>query len=110
MITRKKEKNEIPLTKIASFFFQAQLPGISLILPLCIFGGLAIISAFFALLLPETLYANMEQTIEAAEVVQLDYSVPCCKNKKSRSEVKLAEVEESLLPDDQLQTERVSSL
>jgi hypothetical protein len=57
---------------------QAQLPGLSLTLPLCIFGSLALAAGFLALFLPETLFAKMQQTIEEAEEANLDYSVPCC--------------------------------
>ncbi|KXJ28936.1 Organic cation transporter protein [Exaiptasia diaphana] len=74
---------------LAPFFvMMAQLPGVSMIVPFCIFGVLGISSALLALLLPETLYANMEQTIEAAEEAQLDYSVPCCGKTEGRTKLK----------------------
>jgi hypothetical protein len=56
---------------------QAQLPGLSITLPVTIFGVLALIAGVVTLWLPETLYANMHQTIEEAEIAKEDFRVPC---------------------------------
>jgi len=65
---------------------------VSLVAPFCIFGGFGILSSILTMLLPETMYTNMEQTIDAAEKAQLDYNMPCCKNKKdNRQEIPMVE-------------------
>ncbi|XP_028515060.1 solute carrier family 22 member 16-like [Exaiptasia diaphana] len=70
---------------VAPFFvMMAQLPNISLIVPLCLFGGLAMAAALLSLMLPETLFKNMEQTVEEAEKVELDYNIPCCGKKHAK--------------------------
>ncbi|XP_020914882.1 organic cation transporter protein [Exaiptasia diaphana] len=57
----------------------AQLPGISLTLPIVIFGALIVAAAVSSLWLPETLRSSMHQTIEEEEAAPEDYSFPCCR-------------------------------
>ncbi|KAK3752717.1 hypothetical protein QZH41_018692 [Actinostola sp. cb2023] len=57
----------------------AQLPGVNLTLPIVIFGALTVSGGISSLWLPETLKANMHQTIEEEEAAPEDYSFPCCR-------------------------------
>ena len=48
-------------------------------LPIVIFGALTVSGGISSLWLPETLKANMHQTIEEEEAAPEDYSFPCCR-------------------------------
>ena len=63
---------------------QAQLPGLSITLPVTIFGIFALIASIVTLWLPETIYANMHQTIEEAEAAEDDFKAPCLRKDKAK--------------------------
>jgi OCT family organic cation transporter-like MFS transporter 4/5 len=46
-------------------------------LPLIVFGAMAFIAGLLALLLPETLFSPMPQTVQQVEAWVEDYGVPC---------------------------------
>ncbi|XP_048582506.1 organic cation transporter protein isoform X2 [Nematostella vectensis] len=56
----------------------AQLPSVSLTVPVIIFGGVAVVASVTSLWIPETHYAPMPQTIEEAENREDFYGIPCC--------------------------------
>ncbi|XP_048582191.1 organic cation transporter protein [Nematostella vectensis] len=59
----------------------AQFPGLSLALPVTIFGAVALLNGALSYWLPETLFAKMHQTIEEAEAAKDYYGIPCCGRK-----------------------------
>ncbi|XP_048581006.1 organic cation transporter protein [Nematostella vectensis] len=57
----------------------SQLPGLSIYLPVTIYGLFAIAAGvLFAIFIPETLHATLAQTIEEAETRQDSYALICC--------------------------------
>ncbi|XP_032234106.2 solute carrier family 22 member 13 isoform X2 [Nematostella vectensis] len=64
----------------------AQFPGLSLALPVSIFGAVALLNGALSYWLPETLFAKMHQTIEEAEAAKDYYGIPCCGGKPLREE------------------------
>ncbi|XP_048582229.1 organic cation transporter protein isoform X2 [Nematostella vectensis] len=67
----------------------AQLPGLSLALPVTIFGVVALLNGMLSYWLPETLFAKMHQTIEETEAAQDYYGIPCCGRPPERREIRL---------------------
>ena len=66
---------------IFSYFipFQANLPSLWKTFPLHIFGVVGMAAGILAFWLPETLTAEMPQTVEQAEAWDEDYNLYCCK-------------------------------
>ncbi|XP_031557355.1 organic cation transporter protein-like [Actinia tenebrosa] len=58
----------------------SQIPSLGVIVPIVIFGALALIAGVMMNWIPETLYAPMHQTIEEAEAAKEDFGIPCCGN------------------------------
>lgn len=56
-------------------------------MPVTIFGVLALIASIVTLWLPETIYANMHQTIEEAESAKEDFRVPCLNRNKRHERI-----------------------
>ncbi|XP_048583116.1 organic cation transporter protein isoform X2 [Nematostella vectensis] len=56
----------------------AQLPSVSITLPIVIFGVCSLAAGVMSLWLPETLRTTMQQTIEETEMTPEDYGIPCC--------------------------------
>ncbi|XP_031557646.1 organic cation transporter-like protein [Actinia tenebrosa] len=86
----------------------AQLPGLSLTLPVTIFGVLALIASVVTLWLPETICANMHQTIEEAESAKEDFWASCFR--KNRDECKDANIDMPKITPLKSHTEHVTAL
>ena len=71
----------IAIALIFSYFkpFQADLPNLWKKFPLLIFGVVGLAAGILAFWLPETLTADMPQTVEKAEAWDDDYNLYCCK-------------------------------
>ena len=69
------------LFSVLSYFlpFQADLPNLRKTFPLLIFGVVGLAAGILAFWLPETLTAQMPQTVEQAEALDEDYNLYCCK-------------------------------
>ncbi|EDO41936.1 predicted protein [Nematostella vectensis] len=73
-----------------------QLPGLSLALPVTIFGVCAIVGGIATYWLPETLFAPMRQTVEEADAADDDYRLVCWGKPLTRKgDPKTAQVKES---------------
>ena len=60
-------------------------------LPLIVLGFTGFTAGFVALLLPETLYSPMPQTVNQVEEWPEDYGLPCTKHKTRFNEVSIQE-------------------
>ena len=69
------------LFSVLSYFlpFQADLPNLRKTFPLLIFGVVGLAAGILAFWLPETLTAQMPQTVDQAEALDKDYNLYCCK-------------------------------
>ena len=63
---------------LSNFSLQSQLPGLSIVFPVVIFGVVTTLAGILMYWIPETLYSPMHQTIEEAEAAEDDYGIPCC--------------------------------
>lgn len=59
----------------------SQLPGLSIVFPVVIFGAVATLAGILMYWIPETLFSPMHQTIEEAEAAEDDYGIPYCGKK-----------------------------
>ena len=63
---------------LSIFSLQSQLPGLSIVFPVVIFGVVATLAGILMYWIPETLFSPMHQTIEEAEAAEDDYGIPYC--------------------------------
>ena len=63
---------------VSIFSLQSQLPGLSIVFPVVIFGVVATLAGILMYWIPETLFSPMHQTIEEAEAAEDDYGIPYC--------------------------------
>ncbi|XP_020894669.1 organic cation transporter protein [Exaiptasia diaphana] len=77
----------------------ARIPGVSVAVPVVIFGVISLIAGVVALIIPETLFIPMHQTIEEAENADEDYGIPRC-GKPRRNSKHAAQANAPLANDD----------
>ncbi|XP_048589501.1 organic cation transporter protein isoform X2 [Nematostella vectensis] len=70
-------------------------------LPLVVFGVMAFSAGLIALMLPETLYSPMPQTVEQAETWAEDYKLPCARFHQRKAE--------EVIIDDEFPNEKTSN-